>query len=489
MIEVKDLDKDWYWYGYICGANSRKRVVESPNVIKNLGKQGIKITPSEQQKVSFYIGLMVGRHKIVQNFDVVKAVQYQDKGHKSKGDYLTLSIGKVDAERGQTVSLPIYISNNSADNRGFCGFQLKIKYNPTYLSFQSLTPSSLWTSSFEYLHDAKSGIVQVQGMREDLGYEDMVVGYISFKVLDTAPASQSVSFQGASGTEDGTNLLTLIGGEPYYIMPLDRENGLIEIKSETSGGDSSSKDKVYSEPIGSNNDVFGTNTDFTYDFTLGLGHIGGSGSGGGANIIFGITIGGVRYEVEIPLQEGEHRYTGKIPLRLPSITTGPVVIDYYVKPNDDSDLYYWFIKAGALWGFESTVPREEVNQIPIIETSKAVIERFILYDGFIISSNTPPTPPTPSIDYITIEEILSLVDGLDIDSIDIGTFGINILSKLVIRDGMVLNGVEISDKPEEKPTDKDFVLSDGVVLKLTTIPPKDIDEISDFSLTDGFILN
>lgn len=417
MIEVKDLDKDWYWYGYICGANSRKRVVESPNTLKNLGKQGVKITPTEQQKVSFYIGLMVGRHKIVQNIDVVKSIQYQDKGHKSKGDYLTLSIGKVEAERGQTVSLPIYISNNSVDNRGFCGFQLKIKYNPTYLSFQSLTPSSLWTSSFEYLHDAKSGIVQVRGNRDVLGYEDMVVGYMSFKVLETAPASQTVSFQGASGTEDGTNLLTLIGGEPYYIMPLNRENGEIKLKSESSGGDTSSKDKVYTEPIGSNNDVFGTNTDFTYDFVLNLGHIGGSGSGGGANIVFGITIGGVRYEVEIPLQEGEHRYTGKIPLRLPSITTGPVVIDYYVKPNDENDLYYWFIKAGALWGFESTVPREEVGEMPIIERQKTVIERLSIFDNCLVYTESGEQPPTPIIEpYVVIEEILQLVDGLDIPS-------------------------------------------------------------------------
>ena len=417
MIEVKDLDKDWYWYGYICGANSRKRVVESPNLITNMGKQGVKITPTEQQKVSFYIGLMVGRHKIVQNFDVVKAVQYQDKGHKSKGDYLTLSIGKVDAERGQTVSLPIYISNNSVDNRGFCGFQLKIKYNQNYLQFNSITPSSLWTSSFEYLHDATLGIVQVRGNRDVLGYEDMVVGHISFKVLDRAPASQTVSFQGASGTEDGTNLLTLIGGEPYYIMPLNRENGEILIKSETSGGDTSSSDKVYTEPIGSNNDIFGTNTDFTYDFTLGLGHIGGSGSGGGANIVFGITIGGVRYEVEIPLQEGEHRYTGKIPLRLPSITTGPVIIDYYVKPNDEDDLYYWFIKAGALWGFESTVPREEVNQIPIIERQKTVIERLSIFDNCLVYTESGEQPPKPIIEpYVVIEEILQLVDGLDIPS-------------------------------------------------------------------------
>ena len=422
MIEVKDLDKDWYWYGYICGANSRKRVVESPNTIKNLGKQGVKITPTEQQKVSFYIGLMVGRHKIVQNFNVVKTVQYQDKGHKSKGDYLTLSIGKVDAERGQTVSLPIYISNNSVDNRGFCGFQLKIKYNQNYLQFNSITPSSLWTSSFEYLQDAQNGILQVRGNRDVLGYEDMVIGYISFKVLDTAPASQTVSFQGASGTEEGTNLLTLINGEPYYIMPLNRENGEIFIKSETSGGDSSSKDKVYSEPIGSNNDIFGTNTDFTYDFTLGLGHIGGSGSGGGANLVFGITIGGVRYEVEIPLQEGEHRYTGKIPLRLPSITTGPVVIDYYVKPNDENDLYYWFIKAGALWGFESTVPREEVNQIPVIEMKKTVIERLSIFDNCLVYTESGEQPPTPIIEpYVVIEEILQLVDGLDIPDYSSGS--------------------------------------------------------------------
>ena len=65
---------------------------------------------------------------------------------KSKGDYLSLSIGKAVALAGDQVDLPLYISNNSVDNRGFCGFQAKIKYDPNNLTLNTISNSSfnLW---------------------------------------------------------------------------------------------------------------------------------------------------------------------------------------------------------------------------------------------------------------------------------------------------------------------------------------------------------
>ena len=137
-LKSSEVDWFWYWRGYSIGANTRKKLRNSPDKIVNIGKQGITTTLSQNQKQSFILGLYVGRGKIVQNFDIVKVIQYQDKNaHKSKGDYLSLSIGKAVALAGDQVDLPLYISNNSVDNRGFCGFQAKIKNKQKMFLFLS----------------------------------------------------------------------------------------------------------------------------------------------------------------------------------------------------------------------------------------------------------------------------------------------------------------------------------------------------------------
>ena len=71
MLEVRDLDLEWYWLGVGVGMNSRKKLSESPDIIRNYGKQGIVKVPTDKQIASFIIGLNVGRRKIV-NKDVSK---------------------------------------------------------------------------------------------------------------------------------------------------------------------------------------------------------------------------------------------------------------------------------------------------------------------------------------------------------------------------------------------------------------------------------
>ena len=415
MLEVRELDLEWYWFGVGVGMNSRKKLSESPNIIRNYGKQGIVKVLTDKKIASFIIGLNVGRRKIVNNLNVLFNKQYQyQTDYKSFGDYLTIGIGGVKTARGQVITLPIYIANNSADNRGFCGYQLKIKYNPTHLSFQSITPSSLWTSSFDFLHDAQSGVVQVQGMRDEVGYEDMVVGFISFEVLDNFPDYSKVYIQGPKGQDNGSNLITKISGENYYIMPLNTEDGYITIegeKKETSGN------IIHSDPIGDSSDTYGEEVDFEYDFELELEHIKGSGSNSGANVIIEIDIGGTKQQVIIPVEEGTNRYKGKVPLRLPSISTGPITITVRVEPEDEADCYYWFIKAGALWGFSSEIPRENVNQIPVLEPIKRIFERFTLYDGYLIyNEGGSIEPPTPILSDIEIGEIMQIFDDFGIDT-------------------------------------------------------------------------
>ncbi len=414
MISIKDLDLDWFWLGFSCGVNSRKKIIESPNKIYNYGVQGVVRKPTAKQQVSYFIGLILGRRKITQNLNVVRPIQQQDGNpHKSKGNYLTLSLGNVETTRGATVQIPLYISNNRVDNRGFCGFQAKIQYNPSNLTLNSITRAEQLPSSFtfEYQHDTSTGIVLVQGVNSDIVYEDMVVGVLEFTVGQYAPAQNTVTLCGPSGTGQGSDLLTRINEELYYIMPLTLENGKISVDLP----EEPKPPKEQIPPIGGPEDLFGPNTDFNYEFELDLGYIGnlggglggggggggggGSGSGGGASMIVTITFGdGSKIEVEIPLQEGNNKYKGKIPLKLPGLKKGPIKVDYYVKPNNPDDMYYYFIKAGALWGFETEVPREEAGQIPIKIPVLYKFDSFILRSGFKVyldEKSTEPDTPTP----------------------------------------------------------------------------------------------
>ena len=412
-LKSSEVDWFWYWRGYSIGANTRKKLKSSPDRIVNIGKQGITTTLSQNQKRSFILGLYVGRGKIVQNFDIVKVIQYQDKNsYKSKGDYLSLSIGKAVASAGDQVDLPLYISNNSVDNRGFCGFQAKIKYDPTNLTLNTISNSSLWTSTFNYQHDAGSGIVLIQGLRDSVGYEDMVVGWLNFTVISDAPNTNTIYLQGPSGTGQGSDIITKINGENYYIMPVNLENGEIKIdaKKEESG------EEVYVGPIGSSDDNYGPSTDFTYDFDCNLEWVEGSGSGSGASMWVTITFGdGSTAQVEIPLQDGSHHYKGKIPIKLPSIKPGPVVIEYEVKPNDKDDIYYWFIKVGALWGFETEIPRDQVGELPIIQPKITFFDGFRIKGDYRITSGDTPTPPEPEDDRLAVGESMILVGGYRVD--------------------------------------------------------------------------
>lgn len=411
-LKSSEVDWSWYWRGYSIGANTRKKLRNSPDKIVNIGKQGITTTLSQNQKQSFILGLYVGRGKIVQNFDIVKVIQYQDKNaHKSKGDYLSLSIGKAVALAGDQVDLPLYISNNSVDNRGFCGFQAKIKYDPNNLTLNTISNSSLWTSTFNYQHDAGTGIVLIQGLRDNVGYDDIVVGWLNFTVKSNAPNSNVIYLQGPSGTGQGSDIITKINGEFYYIMPLNLENGEIKLN-----GEIKESEPVYVGPMGSSSDSFGEEVDFTYEFDCDLTWVEGSGSGAGASMWVTISFGdGSTTQVEIPLQEGSHHYKGKIPIKLPSIKPGPVVIEYEVKPNDKDDIYYWFIKVGALWGFETEIPRDQVGELPIIQPKITFFDGFRIKGDYRITSGDTPTPPEPEDDRLAVGESMILVGGYRVD--------------------------------------------------------------------------
>ncbi len=416
MIVVREIDREWYEIGHNCGMNSRFRLnEESPDIIRNYGKQGVVKQPTPTQQVSYILGLLNGRHEIAQSLDGIYRKPFQNHtDYKSLGKALTLGINGLKTEKGATISLPIYIENNRVDYRGFYAFQFKLKYNPKYLTFQSVTPSSLWTSNFEYQHDTTLGIVLVKGEREEIGYEDMVVGYINFVVSADASSSE-VIMQGPKGKDDGSNLRTKISGEDWYLMPLEYKSAnvtLIGEKEQTSG------DLQYSGPFGTSSDIYGEEVEFEYDFEFELEHIQGGGSNSGGKFIIEVIINGIKQEVIIPVEEGQNRYKGKVPLRLPSISTGPVILDYRFEPEDPEDCYIWFVKAGALWNFTSEIPRENINQIPITLNIQRIYDKFVLSDilDFITETEpSPPTPPTPTETKIDIVEIMQLFDDFNIE--------------------------------------------------------------------------
>lgn len=411
---IKDLDLQWYWLGYSVGVNSRKSLKSKPDKIVNLGVQGIKTTPTEKQRVSFFIGMIVGRGKIVQNLNTIISEQVQDRNpHKGKGDYLALSIGKVETTRGATVSLPLYISNNSVDNRGYCGYQAKIKYNPYYLTYNGITPTSSWSGSFN--SQEKDGIILVQGVSDTVSYADIVLANISFTVKPDAIAKQTIYLQGPSGQGSATDILTRIDGELYYIMPLTLENGEIVIEGEEEPSqDPPNPSNPPIPPLGDSDTVLGPEFDFSYDFDAGVFPVGGA--SGGATIVITITTGsGERVEIEIPAVEGENHYSGKVPVRLPGFDKGPIHIEVEVRPNEDDELYYWFIKAGALWGFETEIPRDETGEaIPIEEPKLYAFDNFILFDKFAVYIDEVPPIPAPS--DVNISDVLSFIDKFNVET-------------------------------------------------------------------------
>lgn len=366
MAIDKKLDTKWYWLGYTCGANTRKEIKEMPNKITNLGERGISLIPTETQRVSFFIGMLVGRGKLVQNFDVVKILQYQDKKSRKKGDYLTLGMTEVKGNKGQIVKMPLIISNNSVDNRGYIGFQAKISYPTQYLTFTNLIKSNSSLSTLKYLHDAGSGIVQIQGMMESVEYSDKVQVFLEFRISNNCPTSQTITLNGPTGTGQGSDILTLISGENYYIQPLTLENGLIKLPDQQGNYAPTIPYTETIPSIGDNYDYYSGSTSLTYDFDLSLSYGGnrsGGGQGGGASLGVMITFGdGSSQTVYIPVSEGSHHYSGKIPITLPSMKQGPIKITIWVEGEDEDDLWYWFIKAGALWGFETEIDRNDVGE-------------------------------------------------------------------------------------------------------------------------------
>ena len=362
MEIIKEVDREWFGYGVTAGINIRKRVSPNSNKIINYGKQGVKIIPTYKQIVSLCIGYEFGKRMIVQNLNNIKPTTTQ--GHKpymSKGECLTLEIAEKEAERGQTILLPFFISNNRVDNRGVAGFRLKFTYNTDYLDLISITPSSIWDGSFEYQHDA--GVVLVQGFRNYAGFADMILGFIEFYVKETAQTKNIIDVKNSLGTGEASELYTYIGDDLWFIKPKKEKDGLITLEPIEQEQKEVHKIEVAGSPV-----LVGDGNSYaTYYFSATMGNSGGV---GGCSAWVNVYLDGKLIgQKRIDLIEGDHTYTGNVPIRLPSISTGNISYEIVTEANnpEEQGFYYVFIRAGQIFTLNSEIPRENVNELGNVE--------------------------------------------------------------------------------------------------------------------------
>lgn len=411
METIKRMDWNWYWLGYSHGVNSRKQIKESPDRVVNMGKMGVITIPTELQKTSYFIGLMVGRRKIIQSLNIVQITTTIGKKGLNTADMLTLAVGKVEGVRGQYIDIPVYINNNAADNRGVAGFQLKMSYNTDYLDFISISKSVYWTGSF-VSNTSTSGVILAQGVKEIVDKQDVVICYIRFLVKNTVPLGVSgipLSIVGQAGTGTGSELLTLINDELYYITPIRLESGEVTLEAVIT-----EPEKIGSITIpSSGTSTIGTgDSSVSYEFTANLGFpsgLTGSGTGGTSGVyayvnvyLDGVLIG----QEKVNIQEGEHKYKGKIPIKLPSLEKGK--ISYEIVVEDETGFAYVFIKAGALFMLESEVKREEVGEIELEPFNRVAIDRFKITD-FVVFEKFKQGGSVP-LDLTIIDNIMVITD-------------------------------------------------------------------------------
>ena len=406
METIREMDWTWYWLGYSMGVNSRKRIKEMPDKLTNMGKMGVITIPNEQQKTSFFIGLMIGRRKIINNLNIINILTTIGKKGLSTADMLTLGVVEVEGIRGGYVDIPVYINKNAADNRGVAGFQLKLSYNNDYLDLVSIDKSAYWTGSF-VSDTSTAGVILAQGVKEVADKQDLTVCFIRFLVKETVPSGLTnipITLQGRVGTGSGSELLTLINDELYYITPIKLQNGAVLLEAI----------QEEKEPIGSitypstGTSTIGTgNSSVSYDFTATLGYPSGLTYGGGTYAWLNVYLDGQLIGRErVELEQGEKNYKGKIPISLPSLKTGKIT--YEIVVEDETGFAYVFIKAGALFILESEVKRDEVNELELEPFNREVIDRMkiidiVVFEKFKQSGGGP-------VDLTIIDRVMKITD-------------------------------------------------------------------------------
>jgi hypothetical protein len=449
------MNWEWYWLGYSIGVNSRKRISELSDRITNIGEQGVITLPTnEKEQTSFFIGLMNGRKKIVQSLDIIKLLYTRNKGISS-ADILTLGVQERQGVRGQYIDIPVFIVKNAADNRGVAGFQVKLTYNSDYLTLDSLTQATSWDGNFVY-NTSTAGVILAQGERTEAKREDIALFTARFYVKETVPTGTSkipLRLEGVVGTGSGSELLTRILGDLYYITPIKLQSGSILLDATQT----TPEPELRETTPGPEASLPSTGSGLGYDLNIGLMIPNGITLSGGIYATINVYIGGVfAGTTTIPLQPGENPVTGDIPLTVPGLTTGKISYEIIVEPEkeEDNGLFYVFIKANGLFILENKIPRDEVQDVPIERPIFRYIERFKITDSAIITiiegSSSGP------VDLVITDRILKIIDTEETSSYVV-TFDSKTES-MKITDAFIL---EVWDPSGKKPVD--LVITDTMV--------------------------
>lgn len=386
MSTITEIDWKYYWLGYSMGVTSYKRILESPTTILNYGKQGVKVSLTNKQKVSFILGLQDGRRKIVNNHNQVLVKMAQSrKPTRTTKPYLTLAVGEIQGVRGSYVDVPVYIENNRVDNRGVAGFQLSLAYDSTKLDFVSITQSSAWTGTL-ISDTSTTGTILAQGFKSVADKVDCAICNLRFLVkadVSESTAEIALSLQGSPGTGSGSELFTLITEELYYITPITLTSGKVLLESKQPAPIASEITAVEgTTTIGSGS----SSVDFSFDATVGV--PAGITPSGGISAYVNVYLNGTRIGTQkVSLEQGTKKYSGNVMLSLPSLETGSITYEIVVEPDnaEDEGFYYVFIKAGALFILQTEVKREEVNALPPLDTKRKPYDKWYIYDAVILT--------------------------------------------------------------------------------------------------------
>src|SRR5690606_24273271 len=150
---------------------------------------------------------------------------------------VTLSLGKREGERGQSVNIPVYLSNNDPTRIGNAigvgGFILDIRFNPDYVQYTGYSKVD-WDGSVTVdTSNVASGVLKLMGLRTSNFFGDCQLLNLSFLVKSTVPetvTSIELRLAGSAGTGLGTEVLFVeaLGDDEYqyyYVKPSGKESG------------------------------------------------------------------------------------------------------------------------------------------------------------------------------------------------------------------------------------------------------------------------
>ena len=275
-----------------------------------------------------------------------------------------LSIGTEIGERGETVIIPISISNNS----GFSAFDFKIDYDKTRLTPISVVKGSVWSGDMVFNLEAGEGeYILINGISDANAGANGKIVEMSFRVNTVAP----------QGTADISLTVNKIGyiDTTYSIidLPFAANNGYVAINAESAGVSITGEVRSYNPKVATTITIYDTVTkDYVASTTIPVEALTGQ-------VTQGFTLEGIPvgvYDLVIT-KDGHLSYTitgivfdGEVidltsdttkPYSLITLAAGDINGDGRINVNDVTYLLVEYNKAPTVWPFADIDGNGTVN--------------------------------------------------------------------------------------------------------------------------------